>query len=135
MAELQTGASSMTSAAEMRASSSATPVETQSSTDDRVTVKKFQENPDAWRDANMWPPSMETILRKVEVFEFLWGMFSYVDEEIDEEIFKYDARNTKLIIFGKRVYLEPNLFSRDTYIPHRGGVILSLRKTLGQEKN
>ena len=42
----------------------------------------------------MWPPGMETILRKEEVFEFLWGMFSYVDEEIDEAISKYDARNT-----------------------------------------
>ena len=42
----------------------------------------------------MWPLCMETILRKAEVFEFLWGMFSYVDEEIDEEILKYDVGNT-----------------------------------------
>ena len=54
----------MTSATEMQASSSATPVETQSSTDDRVIVKKFQEKYDAWRDAKMWPPGMETIPRK-----------------------------------------------------------------------
>ena len=40
MAELQTGASNMTSAVEMRASSSATLVEKQLSTDGRVTVKK-----------------------------------------------------------------------------------------------
>ena len=45
-----------------------TPVETQSSADDRVIVKKFQENSDAWRDAKMWPPGMETILRKAEAF-------------------------------------------------------------------
>ena len=64
MVELQTGVSNMMSAAKMQASSSATPVETQSSTDDRVTVKKFQEKSDAWRDAKMWPPGMETILRK-----------------------------------------------------------------------
>ena len=64
MAELQTGASSMMSAAEMRASSSATLVETQLFTDDRVIVKKFQEKSDAWRDAKMWPAGMETILRK-----------------------------------------------------------------------
>ena len=42
-------------------------------------------------------------------------MFSYVDEEIDEEIdeaiLKYDAGNTKLIIFGKQVYLNPDLVS------------------------
>ena len=70
MVELQTGASTMTSTAEMWESSSASPVETQSSIDDRVTVKKFQEKSDAWRDAKMWPPCMETIPRKAEVFEF-----------------------------------------------------------------
>ena len=95
----------------MRESSYATPVETQSSTDDRVIVKQFLENFDAWRDAKMWPPGMETILRKEEVFDFLWGMFSYVDEEIDEAIQKYDAGNKKLIIFGKWVYLNPDLVS------------------------
>ena len=77
---------------------------------------------------------METILRKEQVFEFLCGMFSYVDEEIDEAISKYDAGNTKLIIFGKWVYLDPDLFFRATNIPRRGGAILSSRKTLGQEK-
>ena len=101
----------MTSAAEMRASSFATPVETQSSTDDRVTVKKFQEKSDAWRGAKMWPQGMETILRKAEAFDFLWGMFNYVGEEIDEAISKYDAGNIELIIFGKRVYLDPDLVS------------------------
>ena len=59
----------------------------------------------------MWPPGMETILRKVEFFDFLWGMFSCVDEEIDEAILKYDVGNTKLIIFGKWVYLDPDLVS------------------------
>ena len=78
----------------------------------------------------MWPPCMETILRKEEVFKFLWGMFSYVDEEIDEAILIYDAGNTELIIFGKRVYLDPDLVSQATNIPRRGGVILSSRKTL-----
>ena len=115
----------------MRASSSATPVETQFSIDDRVTVKNFQEKYDAWRDAKMWPPGMKTILRKAEVFDFLWGRFSYVDEEIDQEILKYDVGNTKLIIFGKWVYLDPDLVSQATNIPCRGGVILSSRKTHG----
>ena len=131
MAKLQIGASSMMSTAKMQASSSATLVETQSSTDDRVSVKKFQENYDAWRDAKMWPPGMETIPRKAKFFEFLWGMFSYVDEEIDEAILKYDAGNTELIIFGKQVYLDPDLASRATNIPCRGGAILSSRKTPG----
>ena len=77
----------------------------------------------------MWPLGMETILRKEEVFEFLWGMFSYVDEEIDEAISKYDVGNTKLIIFWKWVYLDPDLVARATNIPRRGRAILSSRKT------
>ena len=77
----------------------------------------------------MWPIGIETILRKAEVLEFLWGMFSYVDKEIDEEISKYDAGNTELIIFWKWVYLDPDLVARDTNIPRRGGAILSSRKT------
>ena len=77
----------------------------------------------------MWPPGMQTILRKAEVFDFLWGMFSYVDEDIDEAISKYDAGNMELIIFGKRVYVDLDLVSRATNIPCRGGAILSSRKT------
>ena len=83
----------------------------------------------------MWPPGMETILRKAEVFNFLWGMFSYVDEEIDEAISKYDAGNTELVIFWKWVYLDHNLVLPAINIPRRGGAILSSRKTPGQEKN
>ena len=77
----------------------------------------------------MWPPGMETILGKVEVFKFLWGRLSYVDEEIYDEIEKYDAGNKKLIIFGKRVYLDPNLVVGATNIPCGGGAILRSRKT------
>ena len=77
----------------------------------------------------MWPLGLKTILRKAGVFNFFWGMFSYVDEDIDEEIFKYDAGNIELIIFGKRVYLNPDLVSQATNIPRRGGAILSSRKT------
>ena len=121
MAKIKTGASSKTSATEMQESSSATPVETQSSTDDRVTIKKFQDKSNAWRDANMWPPGMETILRKEKVFKFLWGRFSYVDEEIDEAISKYDVGNTELIIFWKRVYLDPDLVPPELQIFHIEG--------------
>ena len=78
----------------------------------------------------MWPPGMETIMRKAEFFDLLWGMFSYVDEEIDEAIYKY-ARNTKIITFGKHVYFDPDLVSQATNIPCRGGAILSSRKTHG----
>ena len=73
MDELQTRASRMTRASEMWESSSATLVETQSSKNDRVTVKNFQEKSDAWRDAKMWPPGMETILRKELSFRLFVG--------------------------------------------------------------
>ena len=76
----------------------------------------------------MWPPSMETILRKAEVFDFLWGMFSYVYEEIDEAIYKYDTGNIELIIFGKRVYLDPDLASQATNIPCKGGSDFKLKE-------
>ena len=33
-------------------------------------------------------------LEESRSFQLLWGMFSYVDEEIDEAILKYDAGNT-----------------------------------------
>ena len=39
------------------------------------------------------------------------------------------------IHIGKQVYIDPNLVSRATNIPCRGGAILSSRKTPGQEKN
>ena len=50
-------------------------------------------------------------LEESRSFQILWGMFSYVDEEIDEAILKYDVGNTELIILGKRVYLKPDLVS------------------------
>ena len=68
-------------------------------------------------------------------FQLLWGMFSYVDEDIEEAISKYDAGNTKLIIFGKWVYLDHDLVFQATNIPCRGVEILSSRKTPEQEKN
>ena len=68
---------------------------------------------------------METILRKVGAFEFLFGMFSFDNEEIDKVILNYDARNMELRIFGKRVYLNPDLVSQATKNPRRGGEIFS----------
>jgi len=62
-------------------------------------------------------------------------MSTYVDKEIGEAISKYNVGITELIIFGKRVYLDPNLVTRATNIPCTGGAILSSRKTPGQEKN
>ena len=63
------------------------------------------------------------------MFDFLFRMFSFDNEDIDESILKYDAGNTELIIFGKWVYLDPDLVSRAKNIPRRGGAILSSRKT------
>ena len=64
---------------------------------------------------------MKTILRKVGVFDFLFGMFSFYNEEIDDAILNYDVVNMELIIFGKRVYLNPDLVSQATKIPCKRG--------------
>ena len=69
------------------------------------------------------------------MFKFLFGMFSFDNEEIDETILNYDAGNMEFIIFGKRVYLNPDLVSQETKIPHRGEEIFSYWKTLKLEKN
>ena len=71
---------------------------------------------------------MESILRKGRVFDFLFGMFSFDNEEIDKAILNYDYVNMELIFFGTRVYLNLDLVSQETKIPCRGGDILALGK-------
>ena len=72
---------------------------------------------------------METILRKVGVFKFLFGMFKFDNKEINEAILNYDYVNMELRIFGTRVYLNPYLVSQETKIPRREGEIFSYWKT------
>ena len=75
-------------------------------------------------------------MRKVGVFDFLFGMFIFFyNEEIDEEILNYDVVNMELRIFGMRVYLNPDLVSQETKNPRRGGDIFSSWKTPKPGKN
>ena len=69
------------------------------------------------------------------MFEFLFVMFNFDSEDIDEEFLNYDVRNGEFRIFGKRVYLNLDLVSQETKIPQRGGDIFSSWKTLKLEKN
>ena len=61
------------------------------------------------------------------MFKFLFGMFSFVNEEIDEEILNYDVGNVELRIFGKMVYLNPDLVSQATKFHIEGDRFLVLR--------
>ena len=59
------------------------------------------------------------------MFDFLFGMFSFDNEEIDKAILNYDYVNMELRIFGTRVYLNPYLVSQATQILCREGEIFS----------
>ena len=63
------------------------------------------------------------------MFEFLFGMFSFDNEEIEKAILYYDYVNMELRIFGTRVYLNTELVSQATKIPCSGGGIFSYWKT------
>lgn len=55
--------------------------------------------------------------------------FNFKTEEINGDIFNYDHESMELVIFGNKVYLDPDLVSVETKIPHMGGVILNHLKT------
>ena len=53
--------------------------------------------------------------------QFIFGQFNFQNEEIDDSMYSYDHGDMEFQIFGKRVHLDPNLVSRATKIPRRGG--------------
>ena len=69
------------------------------------------------------------------MFDFLFGMFMFDNEEIDEAILNCDVVNMELRVFGMRVYLNLDLVSQATKIPRKGGDIFSSWKTPKLEKN
>ena len=71
---------------------------------------------------------MEIISRTAGVFNFLFGMLSFDNEEIDGAILNYDVVNIELGIFGMRVYLNPDMVSQATKIPCKGESFLALGK-------
>ena len=135
MATLEIGASSTRGIVEMGESSSTIIVETRASTYDRFTLKQFQECTDTWRDENNWPSGMETILIKARVFDFLFGMFSFYNEEIDDAILNYDYVNMELKFFGTRVYLNPDLVSKAKKYHTEGEMFLAIGKPRNWRRN
>jgi hypothetical protein len=73
-------------------------------------------------------------LVRAGVHRFLFGQFNFNNEEIDNVISSYDDESKELIIFGRRVCLDPDLLSSATKIPRSGGVMLTTKKTLKVEK-
>ena len=53
---------------------------------------------------------------------------------MDNAISSYDDESKELIIFGRRVCLDPDLLSGAMKIPCSGGVMLTTKKTLKVEK-
>ena len=77
---------------------------------------------------------MLNALVRVGVHRFHFGQINFNNEEIDNVISSYDNESKELIIFGRRVCLDPGLLSGVEKIPHRGGVMLTTKKTLKVEK-
>jgi hypothetical protein len=71
---------------------------------------------------------MLNILRREEVFDFMFGPFHFENDEIDMAIANYDDIAMELKLFGQRVYLDVDFLARETKIPHRGGATFNSRK-------
>jgi hypothetical protein len=54
---------------------------------------------------------------------------------MDDSILKYNVSAMKLLIFGKRVYLDLNLIAIETQIPHGDGTIFNSKKNPKLENN
>ena len=83
-------------------------------------MKKLQKSVDAWSDRSKWPTSMLNILLRAGVHEFVFGQFNFHNQEIHDSIFNYNDGAMKLLILGRRVYLDLDLVSRVTRIPRKG---------------
>ena len=68
------------------------------------------------------------------MYRFLFGQFNFNNEEIDNAISSYDNESKELIIFGRRVCLDPDLLSNATKNSTQGGVMLTTKKTFKVEK-
>jgi len=96
---------------------------------DMFTMKKIQENANAWSDISKWPTCMLNILLRAGVHENLFGKFSFQSAEIHDTIFNHDDGAMQLLIFGTSDYLDPNLVSRAIIIPLGvGGKCRPIRK-------
>ena len=101
---------------------------------ERFTIRKFGESAEAWSDKTNLSEGMLNVLVRARVHCFLFGHFNFNNEEIDNVISSYDDEFKELIIFGRRVCLDPDLLSGAVKIPRRGGLMLTTKKTLKVEK-
>ena len=101
---------------------------------ERFTVKKFGKSAEAWSDRTNWREGMLNVPVKAGVHRFLFGQFNFNNEEIDNAISSNDDESKELIIFRRRVCMDFDLLSSEMKIPHRGGVMLTTKKTLKVEK-
>ena len=74
-------------------------VDTWGSQKDKFTIKNFKECVDTWRDINNCPTGMLDILKRADVFEFIFGQFDFQNDEIDEAKENYDHIAMELKIF------------------------------------
>ena len=88
---------------------------------ERFNIKTFRETTKAWSDRTNWLEGMLNVLVRAGVHHFLLGQFNLNNEEIDNATSSYDDESKELIIFGRRVCLDPDLLSSATKIPRRGG--------------
>ena len=101
---------------------------------ERFTGKKFRESTEAWSDRTNWLEGMLNVLVRAGVHHFLFGLFNFNNEEVYNSISSYIDESKELIIFGRRVCLDPDLLSSAMKIPRGGGgVMLTTKKTLKVE--
>jgi hypothetical protein len=68
------------------------------------------------------------ILRRAEVFDFMFGTFHFEKDEIDMDIANYNDIAMELKLFGQRVCLEVDFLAREKKIPWRGGATFNFKK-------
>jgi hypothetical protein len=104
-------------------------VETGGSQDEKFTVNKFQECVEAWRDTMNCPTGMLNILRRAEVFDFMFGPFHFENDEIDMAIANYDDIAMELKLFGQSVYLDVDFLQEKQKFHAEGEQHLTPKKT------
>ena len=119
MSAIEIGASSTMGAA----------VETDGSQDEKFIIDKFQECVEAWKYTMNFPTGMLNILRRAEVFDFMFGPFHLRNDEIDMAIDNYDDIAMELKLFGQSFYLDTDFLAREKKNHAEGEQYLTPKKT------
>ena len=75
------------------------------------------------------PTCMLNILRRAEVFDFMFGPFNFENDEINMAIANYDEIAMELKYFSQSVYLDVDFLERETKIPYIGGATFNSKRT------